>query len=295
MIVNGGLQPGIYFNLNAKTYHDDPAISRTNIVAADDTPFTYWEQSWMNPNRKDWAAASKKQKTTSEEMDYGEAFHCQLFEPERFEKQYFVFPTEQWDHGRIMISKEDHDTIVESIKVLRDGRDSNLFLSGGVPEVTIVFDYLGMRFRVRIDYLTPVAIVDFKTTYTLFIPHLQKAFRQYGYDVQLYLYKLAVRRFKEQFLNGEAHVYGKVNEKWFEKFLYSTIDEMTFIFQRKTAPYPFEPLLPEDDTEQSGMDKSMRAIEVIRKNFKEYGTKPWKVSDGKLKRFSMFYGIVREN
>lgn len=280
------LTPGIYFGLPERTYHADSALSRSDLVALNDTPFTYWEQSWMNPKRRS--------KEESDEMKYGTAFHCQMFEPERFEKQYFVFPTEQWDNGRIMITDVDHQAIVDSIKVLRKGKDSNLFLSGGMPEVTIVFDAFGMRFRTRHDYLTPVASVDFKTTFSIDEWSLKKSFSRWGYDIQMYLYKLARARFKEQFLAGEAEVFGAVDEEFFKKFLFSEINDFIFIFQRKSPPYPYEALFPEDDTEQSGADKMIYALDVYRHNSKKYGKNAWEVSDGKLKRFSMAYGLIRE-
>ena len=287
-----GLEPGIYFNLPSSIYHADPALSRSDIVALappEGTGFTYWEKSWMNSNRK-------PPKPPSEEMAFGEAFHCQMFEPDRFERDYFVFTVDQWDYGKTMIAKEDYDNIVSAIKVLRSGKDSKLFLSGGLPEVTIVFDEFGHRFRTRHDLLTPVVTTDFKTTFSLAPWHLKKAFDKYGYDVQMYLYKRARERFKEQFLAGEAHVFGQVDEKFFESFLYSNVNDFVFIFQRQTPPFPFEPLLPEDDTEDSGAEKVRDALVVYEKNMKKYGTsKPWEVSDGKLKRFSMKYGIVQEN
>lgn len=286
MKVNG-LEPGIYFNLPASIYHTDMALSRTNIVALNDTPFTYWNQSWMNTDRK-------PQKPASDEMAFGEAFHCMMFEFPRFARDYFVFPIDKWDAGRIMIAKDDHDAIVAAIKVLRAGRDSKLFLSGGISEVTIVFDYMGHRFRTRHDYLTPVVTVDFKTTFSIAEWHLKRAFDKYGYDVQLALYKLARLRFKEQFRAGEAHIFGNVDKAFFNMFMASEINDFVFIFQRDGPPYPYEPLLPEEDTERSGMDKIESGLVVYERNFEKYGTKEWEVSDGKLKRFSMSYGMIRE-
>ena len=282
-----GLAPGMYLNLPASIYHADPALSRSQIMALNDTPFTYWEQSWMNPDRK-------PRKGASEEMAFGEAFHTQLFEPERFERDYFVFPTDKWDAGRIMISKDNHDAIVAAIRVLRGGKDSALFLSGGMPEVTIVFDWNGRRFRTRHDYLTPACTVDFKTTFSLADWHLKKGFEKYGYDVQMALYKLSRTRFKEQFVASAAHVFGDVEQVFFDKFMAADSCEFVFVFQRSTSPYPYEVLLPEEDTESSGMGKIERGVEIYQRNMAKHGAKPWEISDGKLKRFSMMYGKVEE-
>lgn len=282
-----GLQPGIYFDMPPSIYHADTALSRSNIVALNDTPFSYWEQSWMNPHRKP--------QVMSEEMEFGDAFHCLMFDPRQFDKRFFVFPLDKWDYNRRMITKENYDKITSAIKVLKEGKDSSLFLSGGQAEVTIVFDAYGVRFRVRIDYLTPVAVVDFKTIYSLHEGTIKKHFDLFGYDVQMFLYKLAVRTFKEQFGRGEAHVYGDVDEKWFDAFMRSEMCDFLFIFQRKSAPYPYEPLFPEDDTEKRGEDKVLNAIEVWKYNWQKYGQRPWEVSNGRVKRFSMQYGIIKEN
>lgn len=281
------LEPGIYFNLPAEVYHADYALSRSDIVALGDTPYTYWENSPLNPERK--------AKSSTDAMDYGQAFHYLLFEPKLFEKKYQVVPIDAWDINKKKIQHEDYYAMVESIKVLRAGASSNLFLSGGMPEVTIVFDDHGMRFRCRHDYFTPVCSVDFKTAYTLHVQHIKKDFDRYGYDVQMYLYKKSRQRFKEQFSAGQAHVFGNVDPAIFNKFMSSEINEFIFIFQRKTPPYPFIPLMPEDDTEESGFEKTLRAIDIYKNNMAKYGHKPWPVCDGKIKPFSMHYGIREEN
>ncbi len=283
-----GLAPGIYFSLPASLYHADAALSRSQIMALNDTPFTYWEQSWMNPCRK-------PRRISSEEMAFGEAFHCQLFEPARFERDYFVFPTEKWDAGRIMISRDDYDEIVAAIKVLLAGKDSRLFLSGGMSEVTIVFDYCGHRFRTRHDFLSPVVTTDFKTSFSIADWHIKRSFEKFGYDTQMALYRLSRRRFKEQFQIGEAHVYGRIDEPFFKRFMESEIDDFVFVIQRSSPPYPFEVLLPEADTESSGMGKIERGMDIYTKNYQKFGTKPWPISDGKIKRFSMIYGKIEEN
>jgi hypothetical protein len=282
-----GLAPGMYFNLPEDTYHSDPAISRSNIVDLLDTPNTYWSNSWMNPK--------KKRRPSSDPMEYGSAFHYLLFQPHLFEKLYQVVPIDAWAAEKKKISQEDYFAIVESIKVLRAGADSSLFLSGGQPEVTIVFDDDGMRYRVRIDYLTPVMMTDFKTTWTLNPHHIKKEFDIRGLDVQMALYKRGKKRFKEQFFAGQADVYGTIDAKFFDSFMREEMNEFIFIFQRKTPPHPYIPLMPEDDTEYSGNTKIMRAKEIYQKWWKSHGIKPWPVCEGKVKSFSMFYGMKEEH
>lgn len=278
-----GLAPGIYFDLPEDVYHSDPALSRTDILNLLDTPRTYWDMSWMNPNKK-----NKKQ---SQEMEYGAAFHLMLFQPNEFEKCYQVVPIDAWADGKKKIGHDEYFRIVESIKVLREGEDSSLFLQGGKGEVTIIFEDEGLTFRTRHDYLTPFFTVDFKTSAELHDEALKRAFRNYGLDIQCALYQRSRQRFKEQYKAGQAHVYGSVDEKFFNNFMNADLNEFQFIFQRKTDPYPYEPLIPEPDTFDSGYDKIFNSKKIYEQYMNSHGTnRRWPACSGKTKAFSMFFG-----
>jgi hypothetical protein len=279
------LAPGIYFNLSDERYHGDPALSRSNMVDLLDTPNSYWKNSWLN--------GARKRKKASDPMKFGSAFDCLMFEPKVFNDRYQITPIDAWEQHKIKIALEDYNKIIDSIKVLKKGRDSSLFLSAGISQVTIVFDYMGYRFRVRIDWFTPVLSTDFKTANSLAVHHLKWAFSQYGYDIQLWLYRLARSRFKEQFLAGEAEVYGQVDPAFFTKFMEDTNNGFVFIFQRSSEPYPYEPLWPEDDTEENGQMRAEKAVLTYTQYLKSHGTVEWPVCDGKIKRFSMHYGLTQ--
>jgi len=67
---------GIYFDMPEDEYHKIPYFSRSG---ADEILFSaeqFWENSPMNPDRKE--------KETNDAMDLGSAIHCMLLEPERF-------------------------------------------------------------------------------------------------------------------------------------------------------------------------------------------------------------------
>lgn len=281
------LEPGIYFGLDDRIYHADPALSRSDIVHLLDTPRTYWEHSTLNPDRK--------QKRSSESMDYGRAFHCMLLEPREFDKRYQVVPIDEWVEGKIKIAQEDYYTIVESIKVLRGTKNISMFLKGAISEVTIVFEENGILYRCRHDIFGPVCTVDPKTAARLDEWLIKREFSQYGYDVQLALYKRSRMRFKEQFAAGEAHVFGKVDKAFFQQFMEHQGNEMLFLFQRSTPPHPFLAIMPEDDTEDTGLTKIERATQIYQKNMKEYGKKPWPICEDKIRPFSMHFGFRNEN
>jgi hypothetical protein len=279
------LKPGIYFGLNEDIYHNDPALSRSDIVKILDSANTYWMNSWMNPRRE--------KKVKSDEMIYGSAMHALLFEPKDFYKRFFIFPTEKWDSDRrLLVADADYTSMVESIKVLRVGKDSSLFLEGGIPEVTLVFDYNGVRYRIRIDYFGIVVSTEFKTARSLDEGYLKKEFRERGLHIQYKLYTLGRKRFKEQYEAKEAHIYGKVDEKFFRRFMAEEMNDFIFVFQRKTPPFPFLPLMPEDDTGDRGAQDIEKASRVYAQYMQTYGPNvPWPVSEGRVKRFSMIYGI----
>lgn len=292
------LQPGLYFGLDENVYHSDRALSRSNLVDILDTPYTYWETSWMNPNRV--------VKTSNPDMEYGKVFHMLLFEPERFEKVYQITPVEAWRHDKLKITLEDYNRIARSIKVLRSGADARLYLSGGKPEVTIVYDdtfTLGgeevtYRFRTRHDYFVPILTTDFKTTHTLNERYLQRAYDTYGYDLQMYQYKRSRIRFKEMFKAGQADVYGEteVDKKFWNTFMADEMNEFIFIFLRTKYPYPFDVQIPAMDVEEDGEDKYFTAVQRYHDCLRKYGTKrEWPVCDGKTIEFSKRYGRRESN
>lgn len=277
------LAPGIYFKLPSEIYHKDPALSRSNLVDLLDTPFSYWVNSWMNPNRKE------KKKTVA--MNRGSAFDCLLFEPQLFKKRYQIVPIDPWDASKLKIELEKYTAIIESIKVLRAGKDSGMFLSGGIPHVTIVFDWGGYRFRCEHDYFMFDCSSDFKSVHSLEDWHIKNSFRDYGLDIQMALYKKSRAEFKRQYAAGQAHVFGAVDPAFFKKFIECEKNEFLFLFQRESEPYPYRPIFPEDDTEDSGLTKIDKAISIYAENLRKYGTdKPWPVCSGEVEIFSMFFG-----
>jgi len=284
-IIKKGLEPGIYFGLPEDIYFADTAISRSDIMALLDTPNTFWQQSWMNP--------AKQVKEKKEEMIFGSAFHKLLFEPKDFSNHFFIMPPEQFQRNKYMLTSTQFDQLQRSIKVLRAGKEANMFLRGGMPEVTIVFDDGGVRYRTRHDYLCVPLTTEFKTSMSIDEWHLKNEFRRRGLHVQYALYVRSRQRFKEQYAAGEAAVYGQVDKKWFHKFLEQELNDFIFIFQRKTEPFPYLPLMPEADTYDDGFDDIEKTRRIYLQYMEYYGTgRPWPVSEGKVKRFSMRYGII---
>lgn len=283
-----GLAPGIYFGLHEEDYRNDTALSRSDLLNLNDTPRTYYDNSYLNPKRKPFKKSSKF-------MDYGKAFHTMLLEPREFDKRYQVVPIDAWDDTKTKIKQEDYYQIIESIKVLRETKKVSMFLQGAVSEVTIVFDDNGIRYRTRHDIFGPLCTVDPKSASRLNPYIIKREFEEYGYDIQLALYKRSRVRFKEQYLAGQAHVYGQVNKSLFDKFMAQQAYEFMFLFQRSTPPHPFEALFPEDDTEDNGSRRIDRGTQIYLKNLRDCGHNPWPVCEDRIRPFSMFYGFRDNN
>ena len=280
-----GLKPGIYFGLAPEVYHRDPALSRSNLLSLLRCPAEYWHNSWMNPD------VVRKVVKPSPDMEYGEAMHMMLFEPDRFHKTYQPVPGSLLDNSRKPIAHESYMAMAQAAAVVKKAPTSSMFLAGGWPEVTIVFEKDGFLFRTRHDYLSVNLTTDYKTTYSLETGKLRWAFAQYGYDIQVALYRWSRIILRQQIKDGTAHVYGKPDSKLFRRFLESEMDGFINIFQTKEAPYPFRVLAASEDTQAAGEDRIAAAMRIYSHNLQEFGTKPWTVSSGEIEEFSMAYGV----
>ncbi|MBF0342286.1 MAG: PD-(D/E)XK nuclease-like domain-containing protein [Magnetococcales bacterium] len=108
---------GVYFDLPAQKYHDDPALSQSGIKNLMVSPLTYWTNSAMNPDRDS---------TETPSMMIGSATHKRILEgPARFVAEYAVTP-----------NREDHPDAVDGADALREVcRTLGVKISGTIPEM----------------------------------------------------------------------------------------------------------------------------------------------------------------
>jgi hypothetical protein len=100
-------------------------------------------------------------------------------------------------------------------KVLHDGT-----FIGGSPEVSVFYEYEGVRLKARFDYLFPGIAIDIKT----FRPwrpretrkNVIKAIRDFRYDIQSAAYRKAFSAIREQYLAGTLQVHG---EEPYERYI----------------------------------------------------------------------------
>ncbi len=225
--------PGIYFNEPEILYHQDPALSRGDIVRLLVHYYDYWEQSAYNPEReKTFPTASMKK---------GSNKHLYLLQPELF-KRTFRSAMEAFDKIRATLSRKEYDEIVESIELLAPIYE--IYFSRGYPEVSIYWqdEETGINHRARIDYLQTCGGVDYKTVQNLELNALGWVINKNGYDIQAMLYSRGILAAKALLKAGKFHVQGEVAPEWLKMFENDPDTFFEFVFQRSTKAYVFEPI-----------------------------------------------------
>ena len=169
--------PGIYFGLEEKPYHDDPSLGSSDEHKLANNPSSYWFESWMNPNRP----ADKS--TPAQER--GKAVHALvLYGEAEFDRRYVrgadhddgMSPAEKAaltkaanakaaKLGLIALPAQTYDNIaIASAMMAKNPRLANA-LVGGLNEVSVFWrdPGNGLPKKARIDCLKPRGVGDLKS------------------------------------------------------------------------------------------------------------------------------------
>ena len=122
-------------------------------------------------------------------------------------------------------------------------------LTGGFPEVSILVTIKGVRYKVRVDYLTPTHATEYKT---LSRRNKKKPFEQicadqmhdFGYFVNGYLYSICIAAARERMRSNDAgfetsclgapdSFEGLPSSDWLQRFQNHTAGEYWFLFQER--------------------------------------------------------------
>lgn len=283
------LEPGIYFGLNERVYHEDSALSRSGIATMLlETPFEFWVSSWMNEERK---AHSE-----TDAMKWGTEFHMLLLEPKRFRETYFVFPGEPYDgENRKLIKEEDYKTMKVAVDVIKSLPLAKDLFTEGYPEVTLVWPdtQTGLMLRARLDYMKPYSITDVKTCYSLREQKLKYQFKEHYYHVQNAMYSEGMRVIREMLKQDKCGIFGnEVDNNFLMRFMEDAHSHFAFVMQKKKFPYPARIIHPLEQHEViEGREIMHEGITRYIEHIERYGTKPWPVSEGKAESFSMYHGF----
>ncbi len=226
------MKPGIYRGLSFDEYKAIEAVNKSSLDYMEQSPLHFYTHC-IDPKR----AAD----APTEAMQLGTAIHMCLLEPERFRDHYVVEPPgaprrptkaqinakkpapetieqiEFWarfdaaNKGREVLDREEFETCLDLMRVVKSSDTAQVLLQGGESEVTIVWDdeETGVRCKGRIDRLTPGAILDFKSTQDASKAAFLRQVENMEWDVQSAFYFDGMKALGEEC----AFIFGALEKK----------------------------------------------------------------------------------
>jgi hypothetical protein len=171
------IEPGIYYDLDMKKYHADPALSRSDIVRLNLSPLLY------------------KEHVDQDKPEYriGRALHGLVL-------QNIPLIINEND-GRTKLGKtfqaENPDAVTPVMGEMINGmaKQCRPFFEEGQAEVSFFWKQNGIMCKCRPDWLTPTIIYDFKST--------RQSLEDFHWDVRKFCYDVQ----HAHYLNGvEQHI-----------------------------------------------------------------------------------------
>ena len=138
-------------------------------------------------------------KEASKSMNLGSAAHTAILEPEKFADEIVVFDGavrrgKEWDkfkaehEGKLILNANEFDSVTEMAKAVNRNIDAVNLLREGDAEVTLEFEFMGRKFKSRLDWLNGCIIVDLKTTDDASPAGFARSIWKYAYHRQAALY-----------------------------------------------------------------------------------------------------------
>jgi hypothetical protein len=237
--------PGVYFGLDADTYHRSPWLGSTDIRRVLRSAPDFWWHSWLNPMRPE--------SETTPAQRFGHAVHLHVLEgPEAFLAAYA--PTDYPGNikagmrereeiaaiGKEPLKREDFDRIQIAGSMIRMNPNLATAFSGGAPEVSVFWrDADGIPLKIRLDYLKLRAITDLKSIRNMlekdFIEACRSRFANARYDIQADHYRAGRKAMKA--LVDAGAVFGECDRDWLARV--AAVDSFAFVFvfwQAEDAP-----------------------------------------------------------
>ncbi len=277
-----GFKPGIYFDLPAQQYHDDPAIGSSNIKDLLISPLKYWTNSSLNPDRKSKETSAKT---------IGTALHCYLMERERFHQDYIILPkldidsdlyrqeskkpdflqnfalhktkdakTFKYIGSKIELKESEFAEIKEAVEYLEKQEAAGSLFSNGYREVSVFWRdrETGLMCKCRPDYLAPKYIADYKSIND--IEKIGKSMADYKYYIQAAFYLEGLSQIRK-IQNGPL--------------LDIEHNNFIFAFQEKESPYLVRLKAFDEEVLNIGRDKFRLGLQIYKENIEKYGVKKW--------------------
>ncbi len=202
------LDPGFYLGFDDRKYHRLPYVSNSYLTKLDDCP----------------AAAWVKEPENTPTLVRGRAFHCYTLEgQEEFNRKFAVLPldckrsTKAAKEGKAafmsfhadkeIITADQYVNIKGMGDVVKMHPSAKIFLSAGMREVTIIFDYnwkdgYSIRCKCRIDLIPTNAhgvLADLKSTANAEEGAFLRSVATYGYAKQAAMYLYGINAVCKQY------------------------------------------------------------------------------------------------
>ncbi len=191
------MNPGIH-DITIEQYHAGPGLSRSGVEKFRKSPLHYWHE-YLNPEKTE--RVKPEITTGSNALEFGNATHTYLLEPQEFEKRYLIINkpdgrTKEGKaakahalvqaNGRELICSESMRQITDMHRSINKHATARSMLEGGVNEKSLfwVDKDTGILCKVRPDVWHQNLVVDVKTSTDASFRGFQRSVHQFGYHIQ---------------------------------------------------------------------------------------------------------------
>lgn len=183
-------------------YCNIPAMNPSTLVAGTKS-MRHLRYAWEHP------------RADTDNLLWGRAVHCLLFEPKEFEHRYIAWrevdkdgkPKKRigtkWDEvvktatelSLEILSLKQWDSALEAAQSFVKEPDVQELIKAGQGEVTLLTTECGIQCRGRVDWIaTGLALTDLKTTKNIEAAKFGRDFYAFHYDIKLGLYRRWLNR-----------------------------------------------------------------------------------------------------
>jgi len=169
-IENSQIPDGVY-DISNENYHAASAISRSNLMLMNKSPYHFWYENISG-------LSHKKESTPS--MILGSVFHSLLLEPSKFDSEFIVSPKidrrtnkgkEEYElflqnsHGKTLVTQDQYDHAQRMVSHVQSHENAKELIKDSKREQSIFWtdEETGLQFKSRPDAWSSKMIVDVKT------------------------------------------------------------------------------------------------------------------------------------
>lgn len=181
-------------------------------------------------------------------------------------------------NGRIPLNRRLMAKIEISAAMIEKHPELSKCFSGGMPEVTIIWEEDGVRFKARLDYLKFKAIVDYKTFGNMMEKPIDQAIyyamASRKYHIQAAMYMKAMEQAVQFIRRGQVH--GFAPKEFLSRVCQVDQHDFYFVFQQ-TGPSPVArgKKFPRAQMYGCGLAAIEDATKRYKKALRTFGTDTW--------------------